>query len=113
MIINFRRNPIISSPVLINNQAVEQVPQQKSVCAVIDDMLTFEPQVDAMCKKEGCTFIGNLFFLTRTAVLCGCFIHVLVESILTFSLICWYGLAGDRLQSVGEGCSKIAGIKPE
>lgn len=69
MIINFRRNPTISSPVLINNQAVEQVPRQKSVCTVIDDMLTFEPQVDALCKKEGCTFIGNLvffcFFLRR------------------------------------------------
>lgn len=62
MIINFRKNPIISFPVLINNQAVEQVPQQKSVCTVIDGMLTFEPQVDALCKKEGCTFIGNLFF---------------------------------------------------
>lgn len=62
MIVHFRRYSIISSPVSINNQAVEQVPQQKSVCVVIDDMLTFEPQVGPRCKKEGCIFIGNLGF---------------------------------------------------
>ena len=51
MVFDFRKSPAVIAPVLINDQAVEIVQQYKYLGMVIDNKLTFEPQVDAICKK--------------------------------------------------------------
>ena len=46
MSIDFRNNSTV-----VNNQAVEFVQKYKHLGAIIDNRLTFEPHVDAVCGK--------------------------------------------------------------
>lgn len=50
MNIDFRRSPTVSSSLLINNPAVEQMQHYKYLGTVIDDKLAFGPQVDTAKK---------------------------------------------------------------
>lgn len=63
MIIDFRRSPTVSSSLLINNQAVEQVQHYKYLGTVIDDKLAFGPQVQLfqLCAKKANQRMRKLF----------------------------------------------------
>lgn len=61
MNIDFRRSPTVSSSLLINNPAVEQVQHYKYLGTVIDDKLAFGPQVDTLCKKKANQRMRKLF----------------------------------------------------
>lgn len=52
MLIDFSTNSHAVSSTLINDQTIEVVKQYKYLGIIIDDKLTFEPQVDAICKKS-------------------------------------------------------------
>lgn len=51
MFVDFRKNPPSLPPVSFNSQSVEVVHQYKYLGTIIDDKLTFEHQVDALCTK--------------------------------------------------------------
>ncbi len=51
MIVDFRKNSTVMSPVVINDHVVEVVHQFKSLGTVIDEKLTFEAHVDAVCRR--------------------------------------------------------------
>ncbi len=51
VIVDFKKNPTAVSPVVTDDQAGEVVNQYKHLATFIDHKLTFEPQVDAACKK--------------------------------------------------------------
>ena len=51
MTIDFGKNPVVTPPVVLNNQVVEVVNQYKYLGILVDNKLTFETQVDAVCKK--------------------------------------------------------------
>lgn len=63
MIIDSRRYPTVSSPLLINKQATARVQQYKYLSTGIVDKLTIEPQSDGL-QAKGCTFIGVFLLLT-------------------------------------------------
>lgn len=75
MIIDFRRSPTVSSSLLINNLAVEQVQHHKYLGTVIDDKLAFGPQVDTLCKKNN-QRMRKLFAFNVETLLWGCSIRV-------------------------------------
>ncbi len=105
-----------SPPVLINNQAVERVQQQKYLGMVTDDRLAFEPQVDALCKKahERTHFYWKLCAFNVDNTFMRMFDLCFIELILAFSFICWFGSVSlklrGNLQSAVKVCSKTTGV---
>ena len=113
MTIDFRSVPSVIPQVVIDNQVVESVKQYKYLGIVIDDKLSFEPQVNAICKKANQrmyflrklrTFdVGKSFMFT--------FYSCFIESVLSFACISWYGSLNmqnrNKLQGVINLCSKV------
>ena len=116
MTIDFGKNPVVTPPVVLNNQVVEVVNQYKYLGILVDNKLTFEPQVDAVCKKvhQRMYFYRKLrnFYVDNTFM--QMFYSCFIESVLTFTFICWYGSISiknkNRLQGLTNICSKIAGL---
>lgn len=96
MIIDSRRYPTVSSPLLINNQAAERERQYKYLSAGIVDKLTLEPQTDGL-QTKGCTSIGDFLLLTWATLYGGGF------SLLFFHLLVWisFFLKNGRLRLNG------------
>lgn len=51
MVIDFRKKRTVTLPVVISGVNVEIVNQYKYLGTVLDDRLTFEVNVDSLCKK--------------------------------------------------------------
>lgn len=94
MLIDFHQNPSVTAPTFINGIAVETVSQYRYYLGnVLDDKITFDANTDSVSK----TAHQRLFFLRKLRgfnvdrsllkMLCSSFI----ESILTFTMICWLG----------------------
>ena len=115
MLINFGRSPVALSPAYINDQPVEQVEQYKYLGTVIDSKLSFEPQVDAVCKKahRRLQFFHKLRNFNVNNYFMKMFYSCFIESVLTFSFICWHGSLSikqqNRVNDIVKVCSKIAG----
>lgn len=115
MLIHFGRSPVFLSSANINDQPVEQVEQYKYLGTVIDNKLSFEPQVDAVCKKahQRMHFYRKLRNFNVDHSFMKMFYSCFIESILTFSFICWHGSLSitqqNRVNDVVKVCSKIAG----
>ncbi len=115
MIIDFRKNPTDISPVVINDHVVEVVHQFKYLCTVIDEKLTFEAHVNDLCKKahqhmfylrKVCSFYVDSTFMKMFYSCC-------IESVISFSFVCWYVSLNvnnrNRLQGIVKVCGKIVG----
>lgn len=115
MCIDFRRNPTVISPVVMDNQPVELVQQYKYLGTVIDNKMCFESQVDAVCKKahQHMHFLRKLRSFNVDTVFMEMFYSCFIESVLTFSFICWHGSLSikqkNRMQGIVKVCSKIVG----
>ena len=115
MCIDFRRNPAVISPVVMDNQPVELVQQYKYLGTVIDSKLCFESHVDAVCKKahQRMYFLRKLRSFNVDTVFMKMFYSCFIESVLTFTFICWHGSLSikekNRMQGIVKVCSKSAG----
>ncbi len=93
MCIDFRRNVTNTEKTSINGQEIEVVTEYKYLGSIIDDKLSFEPNTSLLCKKGQ----QRLYCLRKLAkfnvdkTLLTLFYRSFVESVVTFSLICWYG----------------------
>ncbi len=116
MLIDFRKHLSVSPPLVTEDQAVELVHNYKYLGTNIDDKLSFEFHVDAVCKKahQCMYFHRKLQGFNVASTFMKMFYSCFIESVLTFSFICWYGLLSlknkNRLQGIVRVCSKIAGI---
>lgn len=61
MAIDFRKNPTISSPVLISEQVVQCVQSHSFSGTLLDGKLTFGSHVDTVCKKHN----QHLYFFRK------------------------------------------------
>ncbi|KAK2188729.1 hypothetical protein NP493_125g02013 [Ridgeia piscesae] len=52
MCIDFRRNKAVISPIVINDEPVEQVDSFKYICVMLDEKLSFTEHVTAVQKKS-------------------------------------------------------------
>ena len=88
------------------DQAVESVQQYKYLGTFIDDRLSFEPHVDAMCgKTQQCMYFYRK--LQRSNVdntFVKMFYSCFIESVIIVSFVSWYGLLNlknrNRLQGI-------------
>ena len=117
VIVDFRKNPGNIIPLTINNSEVEIVDSFKYLGVHISSDFKWETNVDSIVKKSQ----QRLFFLRRLRSfrvgqeLLVKFYRAVIESVLTFSIIVWYGNATvadrRRLDRVVKTASKIIGIK--
>ncbi len=96
MIIDFRRKSPSVPPSLIDGQAVEVVHQYKYLGTIIDDELTFDANTDAVCAKahQRMYFYRKLRNFNVDSRFMKIFYSSFIESVLTFSFICWFGSLG-------------------
>ncbi len=93
MRIDFRRNVTNTDKTSINGQEIEVVTEYKYLGSIIDDKLCFESNTSLLCKKGQ----QRLYCLRKLAkfnvdkTLLTLFYRSFVESVVIFSLICWYG----------------------
>ena len=106
-------------PVFIHGQAVDTVQQYKYLGTIIDSNLSFEANTDAICTKahQRMYFYRKLRSFKVDTTFMKIFYSCFIESILTFSFICWFGslTAKDknRLSSIVRVCGRIAGTSLE
>lgn len=117
MCIDFRHKACTPSLTNINGQDIEIVQQYKYLGSIIDDKLSFNSNTDMLCKK-GQQRLYCLRKLARFQVdksLMTMFYRSFIESILTFSAICWYSLLNvknkNAIAKIINVSSKITGVQ--
>ena len=117
MIIDFRKQPPTVPDLLIDGKRVERVTEYKYLGTILDEKLNFTANTNHINKK--CQ--SRIYCLQKlrnihinTKVLNG-FYHCFVESVLTFSFICWFGNLSLKnkniLNKIVNVCSKTVGMK--
>lgn len=88
MMIDFRKSSAVTAPLSINDQAVERVQQYKCLGTVIEDRLSLDDQVDAVCKKanQRMYFFHKLRNLDIDTRVMRMFYSCFIESVLTLLL---------------------------
>lgn len=93
MVIDFRRNVNTHEVTTIKGQAVECVQSYKYLGTIIDSKLSFEGNCEAVCKKghQRMFFLRKLckFHIDKTLLIL--FYRAYIESVLSFTLVSWYG----------------------
>lgn len=117
MPIDFRRPSPNPTNCSLNDQNVEIVESYKYLGTIIDNRLSFESNTNTICKKSQ----QRLFCLRKLAKfgvdrsLMSMFYRSFIESILTFSFICWYASTNlkqkSALNKVVKVSSKITGTQ--
>ena len=119
MVIDFRKKTSVVPDLVIDGAKVERVSEYKYLGTTIDDQLNFTTNVNTIHKK--CQ--SRLYCLRKLrnfgvngTVLQG-FYRCFIESVLTFSIICWYGSLSVKnknvLSKIVNVCSKIVGVRQE
>ncbi len=93
MIIDFRAQAPKHDPTVINGQPMDCVESYKYLGTVIDDKLSFNMNCEEVCKKghQRLFYLWKLsrFNIDKTMLIL--FYRTFIESILSFSLVSWFG----------------------
>ena len=117
MVIDFKRVKTVLSDLVIHGEKVERVDEYKYLGTVVDEKLNFHGNTERIYKK--CRQRMHMLYQLRahmvsSRILERCY-RAFIESILTFSFICWFGCLGvkekKRLTGVVNVCSNIVGVK--
>ena len=121
MIVDFRRKktPIRSLSLSLNGVEIKQVEFFRFLGTTISSDLSWGKNTLCITKKNGTTtheayFLRQLrrFGIAQEIVIC--YYRAIIENILTFSIVLWFGLAGQeeekqRLEAIVKGASIIIG----
>lgn len=116
MIIDFRRASSHDLSV-IHGEDVEMVESYKYLGTVIDSKLRFDLNTDAIVKRgnQRVYLLRKLNSFNVNKNILNNFYCSFIESLFTFSFICWFKSLSlvdkNRLQKIVKICSKIIGIK--
>ncbi len=117
MYIDFRHKPSnINQTTIIKGQALEVVDNYKYLGTIVDNKLNFTCHSDALCKKGqqrlSCLRKLSKFQVDKSLMIL--FYKSCIESVLTFSLLCWFGNLNTRsknaLSRVVKMSNKILGV---
>lgn len=93
MIIDFRICALHYDTMIIKDQAVDCVESCKYLGTVIDSKSTFEKNCEMVCKKGHqrlfCLRKLSRFHIDKSMITL--FYRAFIESVLTFSLVAWFG----------------------
>ena len=87
------RDASLVRPVMINHETVEQVESFKYLGIVLDKKISFSLHVDSVCKKanQRLYLLRKLKSFDVDPVILETVYRSLIESILTFNVIAWFG----------------------
>ena len=117
MVVDMKRNKSDVSACMIKGQEVERVTVYKYLGTLIDEKLTFDENSNVIYKK--CRQRMHVLYTLRSLhvnnmILERCY-QAFIQSILAFSVICWFGSLSAkervRLNGVVRVCSKIVGAR--
>jgi hypothetical protein len=117
MINDFRRTPTPIPDLFIEGVKVERVTEHKYLGTVIDEKLNFNSNTQSIHKKyqSRIYLLQKLRKLGVNSRILQTFYSSFIESVLTFSFICWYGSLCVRskgvLDRVVNVCGKIVGVQ--
>lgn len=117
IIIDFRKSSVDPKPSTIHDEEVQIIQTHKYLGTVFDSQLTFSENTDSIVKRANQRIHLlrklNSFGISRN-ILCA-FYQTFIESLLTFSFICWFGglSVEDKkgLNDIIRVCSKITGVQ--
>ena len=113
MIVDFRKIPCNYEPLIINNEAVEIVHSYKYLGTIIDNRFNFNEHVEKLYKKgrSRMYFIRQLVKLNIDNKILELFYTSVVQSVITFSITCWFGNCSmeskNKLSRIIKQCSKL------
>jgi len=93
MIIDFRSSDVVHSPLYIDNELVECVAEYKYLGTIIDNNISFNQNVDAIYKKVNSRmyFLRQLCKLQVDCKILDLFYTSVIQPVISFSIICWFG----------------------
>ena len=93
MVFDFSKSPHVCPPVIINDEVVEVVNEYKYLGTIIDDKLTGETNVARICKKanQRMYFLRKLRDINMDKTIMNLFYKSIVQSVVSFCILCWYG----------------------
>ncbi len=115
--IDFRRPSSVPQCSIIHSQPVELVTNYKYLGTIIDNALKFNVNCDMLCKRgQQCLFcLRKLAKFQVDRSLMKMFYSSFIESIISFSIICWYGNLANKdknsLSRIVRVAPKVAGGK--
>jgi hypothetical protein len=113
MVVDFRRTPCTHEPLYINNELVEAVSEYKYLGLTVDHNFKFSSNVNKLYKKVN----SRMYFVRMMHKLCfderiiNLFYTAIIQSVVSFSIVCWFGNAPDevkrKLNKVIKHCTKL------
>ena len=119
MLIDFRKHGVSVPDLYIDGVKVERVSEYKYLGTVIDDKLNFSSNTKCLHKKcqSRIYLLQKLRNLDVNTFILKTFYRSFIESILTFSFICWYTSLSmedkKKVDRVVNVCGKIVGESQE
>ena len=92
LVIDPRNRPTCIYPSFVGDTAVEIVSKYKYLGTLIDDKLKWIDNTDAICKKgsQRMYFLRKLKHFNVDSTILNLFYTSVVQSVVTFSSVCWY-----------------------
>ena len=119
MLIDFRKTPTNVPSLFIDNVEVERVVEYKYLGTVLDNKLSFKANTEHVHKKcqPRIYCLQKLRSLNVNQTVLRTFYRSFIESVLTFSFICWFGNLTVKnknvLDRVVNVCGKIVGERQD
>ena len=113
MVVDFRTSEHVHTPLSIHNEAVETVTDYKYLGTIIDNKFNFNQNVNAIYRKANSRlyFVRKLSKLRIENRILEIFFTSVVQSVITFSIICWFGNCSveskSKLSRILSNCSKL------
>jgi hypothetical protein len=113
MVVDFRSSHAAHSPLYINNELVESVSEYKYLGTIIDCNFNFNKNVTSVYKKLNSRlyFARQLYRLKVDNKIMQLFYMSIIQSVMTFSIVCWYGNTSaeskNKLSRIIKVCEKM------
>ena len=117
MVIDFRKDSKLTSDLYIDNVQVERVTEYRHLGTILDNHLNFKTNTNSIHQKcqSRVYCLQKLRSLNVNHKVMQTFYRSCIESVLTFSFLCWYSRLGasDRhvLNTIVNVCSKVIGVR--
>ena len=115
MVIDLKRSTSDVEECMIKGEEVERVEVYKYLGTMIDNNLTFKANSDVIfkkCKQRMHVLYTLRAFNVNKVIMERCY-QSFIQSVLTFSMVCWFGSLNEmekkRLNGIVKRCGKIVG----
>ncbi len=110
--IDLRRNQAVVPCTIVNNHLIEVVDSYKYLGTIINNKWNFTENTDRLCKmsQQRLYCLQKLVKFNIDRTLMTAFYKAYVESILTFSLICWFASSAKSASAAKYGGVKLPGL---